>query len=95
MFFEIIKGVFFFLTIMVGLFFLRGSVLMGPEAYAITKQLLIPGYLVFCGLMIGYIFARLRLGYDEDHPHMLKIYTRSAIGGVVVGVFLAIIYILI
>jgi hypothetical protein len=78
-FFEVIKGIFFFLTIMVGLFFLRGSILISPEYYNIVKQLLIPGYLVFCGMMFGYIISRLRLGYDEDHPKKTKIYIRSFI----------------
>ncbi|MFA7717407.1 MAG: hypothetical protein WC875_01725 [Candidatus Absconditabacterales bacterium] len=94
-FFEVIKGIFFFLTIMVGLFFLRGSILISPEYYTIVKQLLIPGYLVFCGMMFGYIMSRLRLGYDEDHPQKMKIYVRSFITGVIIGIVLAVIYIFI
>lgn len=46
--FEIIKGIFFFLTIVVGLFLLRGSVIFGPEYELLIKQILMPGYLVFC-----------------------------------------------
>jgi hypothetical protein len=46
--FEIIKGIFFFLTVIVGLFLIRGSVIFGPEYQLLMKQLLMPGYLVFC-----------------------------------------------
>lgn len=94
-FFEFIKGIFFFLTIVVGLFFLRGSVLIAPEYYAIVKQLLMPWYLIFCGMMFGYIIARLRLGYEEDHPQRTKIYVRSFIIGISTGIVLAALYIFI
>ena len=94
-FFEFVKWIFFFLTIVVWLFFLRGSVLMSPENYAIVKQLLMPGYLIFCGMMFGYIMARLRLGYEEEHPHRNKIYVRSFIMGISIGIVLAVLYIFI
>ena len=94
-FFEIVKWVFFFLTIAVGLFFLRGNILMSAESYLLVKQLLIPGYLVFCGMMFGYIIARLWLGYEEEHPQKQSIYIRSFMIGISIGVFLAVIYILI
>ena len=90
--FEIIKGIFFFLTIVVGLFLLRGSVIFGPEYQMLIKQILMPGYLVFCGTMFGYIVARIQLGYEEDHPHKNRIYVRSFIFGVVLGVLLAVAY---
>lgn len=94
-FFEFIKGIFFFLTIVVGLFFLRGSIIVGPEYYAVVKEILMPGYLVFCGMMFGYIIARLRLGYDEEHPQKTKIYIRSFIIGITIWILLAVMYIFI
>ncbi|HMS90810.1 MAG TPA: hypothetical protein PKC87_01190 [Candidatus Absconditabacterales bacterium] len=90
--FEVIKGIFFFLTIVVGLFLIRGSVIFGPEYQLLIKQLLMPGYLVFCGTMFGYILARIQLGYEDDHPNKNKIYVRSFIIGVVLGIVLAITY---
>lgn len=90
--FEVIKWFFFFLTVVVGLFLLRWSVIFGPEYFLLIKQLLMPGYLVFCGTMFGYIVVRIQLGYEEDHPHKDKIYARSFIIGVVLGVALAILY---
>ena len=91
-FFEIIKGIFFFLTVVVGLFLLRGSVIFGPEYQLLIKQILMPGYLVFCGTMFGYIIARIQLGYDDEHPHKNKIYVRSFIIGIIIGMVLAITY---
>ncbi|MEI6774943.1 MAG: hypothetical protein WCL18_09590 [bacterium] len=40
--FEIIKGIFFFLTIIVGLFLIRGGVIFGPEYQLLIKQMLMP-----------------------------------------------------
>ena len=93
--FEVIKWVFFFLTIAIGLFLIRGGVILSPEYYLLIKQMLMPGYLVFCGTMFWYIIARVQLGYDEEHPNKNKIYIRSFVFGVLLGVILAIIYIFI
>lgn len=90
--FEVIKWVFFFLTIAIWLFLMRGGVILSPEYYLLIKQILMPWYLVFCGTMFGYIAARIQLGYDEDHPNKNKIYIRSFVFGIVLGVVLAIIY---
>lgn len=66
--------------------------MFGPEYQVFVKQLLMPGYLVFCGTMFWYIVARIQLGYDEDHPNKNKIYVRSFIFGIILGVILAIVY---
>ena len=42
--------------------------------------------------MFGYIVARIQLGYEDDHPHKNRIYVRSFIFGVILGVLLAIAY---
>ena len=54
-----------------------------------------PGYLIFCGMMFGYIMSRLRLGYEEEHPQKTKIYVRSFIVGISMGIVLAVFYIFI
>jgi hypothetical protein len=79
----------------VGLFFLRGKVIIGAEYYDLVRQTLMPGYLIFCGTMLGYIISRLRIGYDEDRPNRNQIYTQSFLIGVGIGVMLASIYIFI
>ena len=92
---------FFFLTIIVGLFFLRGEIIIGTQYYDIIRQILMPGYLIFCGTMIGYIISRLWVGYDEDvdpatgKPDKHQIYTQSFLIGIGSGIVLASIYIFI
>lgn len=71
------------MTIVVGLFLLRGSVIFGPEYYVWIKQMLMPGYLLLCGVMFGYIAARIQIGYEEEHPKKNKIYIQSFIIGIV------------
>lgn len=80
------------MTAVVGLFLLRGNVIFGPEYYVWVKQILMPGYLVFCGTMFGYIAARVQLGYDDEHINANKIYIKSFIMGIVLGMILAIAY---
>ncbi|MFA5747813.1 MAG: hypothetical protein WC872_01735 [Candidatus Absconditabacterales bacterium] len=94
-FFEILKGIFFFLTVIVGIFFLRGEIILNSQYYDVIKQFLMPGYLIFCGIMIGYIISRIRLGYDDEHPDKHKIYINSFLIGIIIGVILAIIYMLV
>jgi hypothetical protein len=71
---------------------LRGGVIFGPEYQLLIKQMLMPGYLVFCGTMFGYIIARKQLGYDDEHPHKNRIYVRSFVIGIVLGMLLAVAY---
>lgn len=44
---EICKGIFFFLSMIVGLFFLRGANIMSAETLEITRDILMPGYMIF------------------------------------------------
>ncbi|PJA48064.1 MAG: hypothetical protein CO170_03840 [candidate division SR1 bacterium CG_4_9_14_3_um_filter_40_9] len=92
---EILKGIFFFLTIVVGLFFLRGDVIISAQYYDIVRQVLMPGYLIFYGTMLGYIISRIWIGYDEEKPNKNQIYTKSFLIGIGIGILLAIIYIFI
>jgi hypothetical protein len=70
-------------------------VIVGEEYYDIVRQILMPGYLLFCGTMIGYIISRIWIGYDDEKPNKNQIYTRSFLIGIGIGVVLAVIYILI
>ncbi|PID34987.1 MAG: hypothetical protein CR971_00515 [candidate division SR1 bacterium] len=90
--FELIKGLFLFMTIAIGIFFVRGKLLFSPEAFILIKQFLVPGYLIFCGLMIGYLIT---LAYDksDDTQYLHKIYARYFIVGLSIGILLAIAYI--
>lgn len=62
------------------------------------KLILMPGYLVFCGIMIGYLIALIWAGKDTEalatqvKEQILK---KSFIIGVVIGLILAMSYIFI
>lgn len=90
--FEVLKGVFFFLTVIIALFFLRGEVVIGVEYYETVKQILMPGYLLFCGMMLGYIIAQLRGGNKENIGEKNQILVKSFMIGLGTGLFLAITY---
>lgn len=96
-FFEIIKGFFFFLTLIVGILFLRGEIIFGAGPFNAVKAFLMPGYLLFAGLMIGYLVSHIRMAaYDAITPTVsASIYTKSFLVGIVSGIGLAITYIFI
>ncbi|MFZ2150856.1 MAG: hypothetical protein WAZ12_03960 [Candidatus Absconditicoccaceae bacterium] len=96
-FFEVIKGIFLFFTVMVGILFLRGNIILGENSFWIAKQVIMPGYLIFCGLIIGYLIAHIWIGNDLDETNLLKnkIYVKSFIIGIILGIVLAITYIFI
>jgi uncharacterized membrane protein affecting hemolysin expression len=81
----------------VGVIYLRGEVLFSPQNFTLIKTILIPGYLVFCGLIIGYLIATLRAGRStyEDFDNKEKIAIRSFIIGIIVGIVLAVLYLFI
>lgn len=56
--YEVIKMFFLGITILIGLLYWKGSVLFDATSLATLKQLLLPGYIVLCGVMIGYMLSR-------------------------------------
>lgn len=91
---EICKGIFFFITMVVGLFFLRGENIVNQQSFVLIKEVLMPGYLIFCGIMLGYILARINIWYNEHHEDETKIYTKYFLIGISIWILLAIIYII-
>jgi len=96
-FFKLLRGLFLFLTIAVGIMYLRGEILFSAQNFVLIKNILIPGYLVFCGLIVGYLIATLWAGREQyqDFDDKEKIAIKSFIIGIVLGVVLAILYIFI
>ncbi len=92
---EVCKGIFFFITMLVGIFFLRGETMIWQQSYIITKEILMPGYLLFCGIMLWYILARIQIGYEEEKADQTKLYTKFFMIGTGIGIVLALIYIII
>lgn len=63
--------------------------------FELIKLFFMPGYLVFCGLMLGYLTAHIWNANSEDsekHPNN-AIAIRSFIIGIGAGFILAIVYI--
>jgi len=96
-FFKVLKGFFFFLTLVVGVVYLRGDILFSEQAFDLIKIILVPGYLIFCGLIIGYLIATLRAGREQyqDFDNKEKIAIKSFIIGIIAGIVLAILYLFI
>jgi hypothetical protein len=93
-FFKVLRGFFLFLTLVVGIVFIRGELLFSAQNFQLIKTILLPGYLVFCGLIIGYLIATLWAGRSEyqDFDDKEKIAIKSFIIGIVLGIVLAVIY---
>lgn len=92
-FMEICKWIFFFITMVVWLFFLRGKDIVNQQSFVIIKEVLMPWYLIFCGIMLGYILARINIWYNEHQDNEAKIYTKYFLIWISIGILLAIIYI--
>lgn len=93
--FEVLKWLFFFVTIIVSLFFLRWDVVLSEQYFFVVKQILIPWYLLLCWNMFGYIIANIRSWNDSENQQRKKIYTKSFIIWIVIWTVLACSYIFI
>ena len=74
---------------------MRGEVLFGWN-FELIKSILIPGYLVFCGLMLWYLIATFWVGNEryKEEVNKERIATRSFLIGSVCGIIFALVYIL-
>ena len=72
---------------------MRGEVLFGWN-FELIKSILIPGYLVFCGLMLWYLIATFWVGNEKYKEEIDKerIATRSFLIGSVCGIIFALVY---
>jgi hypothetical protein len=52
-----------------------------------------PGYLIFCGIMLGYVLARINIWYNEHHDDETKVYTKYFLIWTSIWIVLAILYI--
>lgn len=75
---------------------MRGEVLFEWN-FELIKSILIPGYLVFCGLMLWYLIATFWVGNENYKEEIDKerIATRSFLIWSVCGIIFALIYILV
>lgn len=96
-FFEVIKWIFLFFTVMVWILFLRWNIILWESSFWIAKQVIMPWYLIFCWLIIWYLIAHIWIWNDLDEVNLLKnkIYVKSFIIWIILGIVLAITYIFI
>jgi len=93
--FKVLRWFFYFLTIVTGIVYMRGEVLFEWN-YELIKSIVIPGYLVFCGLMLGYLIATFWVGNEKYDNEIDKerIATRSFLIWSIFWIVFALIYIL-
>lgn len=92
--FKVLRGFFYFLSIITGVIYLRGDVLFSSDVFELIKSFLIPWYLIFCWLMLWYLIATCwvwRDKYQED-INKEKIGTKSFIIGCACGLLFALLY---
>ena len=95
--FQVLRGGFYFLTLIMGVFLLRGEIIFGENTSKILMLILMPGYLLLCGVMVWYLISIIWAGKDtEDTALSVKeqILKTSFIIGIVVGILLALGYII-
>jgi hypothetical protein len=93
--FKVLRWFFYFLTIVTGIVYMRGEVLFEWN-YELIKSIVVPGYLVFCGLMLWYLIATFWVGREKYKEEINKerIATISFIIGSICWIVFALIYIL-
>lgn len=45
------------MTLVMGIFLLRGEIIFGQSLFSVLKEVLMPGYLLLCGIMVGYLIS--------------------------------------
>lgn len=92
-FYDIIKAIFFIQTVIVGIFYLRGKFLgIADPTSQMLQSYLMPGYMLFCGIMLGYLIAHIWSGTHTDKDAITGIYIKSFIIGIILGLGLSFAY---
>ena len=91
--FELIKGVFVLLTFVLALLAIKGTALLPAESVIALQSILLPGYLVLCGILVGYLFGHMQSHPVDDHSSHPVIYSNAFIWGILLGVVFALLYI--
>ncbi len=91
--YEIMKTAFLLVTVLVAIFFLRGNYIMPHETFTFLGKILLPLYLIMCGIMIGYIIAQIMLAKGEENISVSQMYVKAFTIGIIIGVIGALLYI--
>ncbi|MBP7848394.1 hypothetical protein KA013_04255 [Patescibacteria group bacterium] len=90
--FESVKLIFFLLTIAIAFLLFKGEAIFPAQSIEHMRTLLMPGYLVLCGLLIGYITYLLRTSKIEDEEQLHRISVQSFIIGIMLGIMFALVH---
>ena len=91
-FYEIIIFLFFVFTIFVGIFSLRWNYLgLDDNTSILIQEYLMPWYLLFCGLMVGYIISSIWIANVQEQ-NQLSVYIKSFVIWIILWVMLSIGY---
>lgn len=96
--FQILRRVFYFTTLIMWVFLIRGELFFWEYLFTTIGMVLMPGYLLFCGCMVGYLISLIWAGKSIDaqmsdvKENILK---KSFLIGIIVGLALAMLFIFI
>lgn len=91
-FYNILKYIYYILTIFVGVFFLQGELLFGDN-YLVLLQYVLPGYLLVSWVMIGSVLSTIILTHVQDEKIIHNTRIKYFVIGLMIGVILALAYI--
>jgi formate hydrogenlyase subunit 4 len=93
-FYEVIKWFFFMMTIVLALFLAKWTSIFPADVATQLQQILLPGYLLFCGIILGYVIAIFQVEPARHTPSQQhRIYKQGFLIGCLVGVAFALVYI--
>ncbi len=91
--YEIMKIIFLILTILIAIFFLRGNYILPDETFTFYQKLLLPLFLVLCGIMLGYIIAQIMIAKGDESESPSRLYVKAFTIGLIIGIIGALLYI--
>ena len=95
--FQVLRWFFYIFTIIIWILLVRWDIILWEGAFWVVKEIAMPGYLVFCGLMIGNLIAIIwqwKNPSSYDLSVEQTILNKSFIIWVVVWIILALCYII-
>ncbi len=89
--FESVKLVFFLVTMAIAFLLFKGETIFPAQSVADMRTMVMPGYLVLCGLLLGYVTYLLRTRGDISEEQQHRISIQSFIIGIMLGIMFALI----
>lgn len=80
--FESVKLIFFLMTIAIAFLLFKGESIFPAQSVDHMRTLIMPGYLVLCGLLVGYITFLLRTSRVSDEEQLHRVSVQSFIIGI-------------